>query len=81
MYRNDMACRLCDTNSDESREHNFYCSSLATFSNVSNVKYMDIYNQNLDKQITAVKHWNVLLKNRTIKINEIKLLFGEAKCT
>ena len=79
MYRDNMSCRLCDTNSDESQEHIFSCPSLATISNVNNVKYMD--DQNLDKQITAVKHWNVLLKNRTIKMNETKLLFGEAKRT
>ena len=81
MFKDDLLCRLCDSNSDESQEHIFSCPSLATLSNMDNVKYMDIFNENLDKQITAVKHWNILLKNRTIKMEEKKLLFGEASYT
>ena len=81
MFKDDMSCRLCDTNSEESQEYILSCPSLATSFNINNVKYMDIYDQNLDIQITAVKHWNTLLKNRTIKMNELKLLFGEAKRT
>ena len=56
MFKDDMSCRLCDTNSEESQEHILSCPSLATSSNINNVKYMDIYDQNLDIQITAVKH-------------------------
>ena len=81
LYKDDLSCHLCDTKSDESQEHIFSCPSLATVSNMDNVEYMDIFNLNLDKQISAVKHWNVLLKNREIKMNDMKLPLWEAKRT
>ena len=40
---------------------------------------MDIFDQNLDMQIIAVKHWNKLLETREIKLKEIKLLQGKAR--
>ena len=79
MYKDDMSCRLCNLNSDESQEHTFACPILTQSSD--SVKYMDIFDQDLDKQIKAVKHWNKLLKTRTIKLKEMNLLPGEARCT
>ena len=82
MYKDDLSCRLCDFNTDESQEHVLICPTLATHSNVDSVKYMDIYDdQNLEKQVNAVKYWSTLMKTRTIKLNEKKLLSREAKCT
>ena len=82
MYKDDLSCRLCDFNSDESHEHVLICPTLAAHSNVDSVKYMDMYDdQNLEKQVNAVKYWSMLMKTRTIKLNEKKLLSREAKCT
>ena len=74
-------CRLCNTNTNKSQEHVFICPGLGTLANEDSVKYMDIFDQNLEKQVKAVKYWNLLLKTRTIKLNEMKLLCREAKCT
>ena len=79
MYKDDMSCRLCNTNSDETQEHILACPILIQSSD--SIKYEDIFDQNLDKQIKAVKHWSKLLKTRTIKLTEMKLLLGEARCT
>ena len=80
MYTEDLSCQLCNTNMNESQEHVLLCPSLLTHSH-DTVMYQDIYDEDLEKQITAVKHWSMLLKNRTIKLNEMKLLFREAKRT
>ena len=81
MYKDDLSCRLCNSNTNESQEHVLFCPGLVTHTNEDSVKYMDIFDQDLDKQVKAVKYWNLLLKTRAIKLNEINLLFREAKCT
>ena len=81
MYKEDMSCRLCNLNLTESQELLLSCTSLTHANESSSIKYLDIFHPNLEKQISAVKHWNMLLKTRTIKLNELKLLSGEARCT
>ena len=81
MYKDDMSCHLCDTNSVESQEHLLVCPSFTHLNESCSVKYIDIYSPNLDKQIAAVKCWSKILKARTMKLNEMKLLFEEARST
>ena len=81
MYKDDLSCRLCNLNLRESQEHLLSCPFLTHVNENSSVEYLDIFNPNLEKQIRAVKHWNMLLRTRTIKLNEMKLLSGEARCT
>ena len=81
MYKDDMSCRLCNMNLTESQEHLFSCSFLKHANEGTSVEYLDIFHPNLEKQIRAVKHWSLLLKTRTIKLNEMKLLSREARCT
>ena len=81
MYKDDMSCHLCNTNSVESQEHLLVCQSLTHLNESHSVKYMDIYSDNLDKQIAAVKCWSIILKARTIKLNDMKLLSEEARST
>ena len=80
MYKDNLFCQLCNTDTNESQEHVYICPSLVTHSN-DLVRYTDIYDENLEKQITAVKLWSMLLKTRTIKLDERNLLFKEARCT
>ena len=83
MYKDDISCDLCNTNSVESQEHILVCPFLVNSNDSErcSVQYMDIFSHNLDKQIAAVKYWSKLLKARTIKLNEMKLLSGEARST
>ena len=81
MYKDDLSCHLCSMNLKESQEHLLSCSSLTHVNEGSSVEYLDIYHTNLEKQIRAVKHWSILLKTRTIKLNEMKLLSREARRT
>ena len=81
MYKDDISCDLCNTNSVESQEHVLVCPFLVPSNERCSVQYMDIFSHNLDKQIAAVKYWSKLLKARTIKLNEMKLLSGEARST
>ena len=81
MYKDDLSCHLCSMNLKESQEHLLSCSSLTHVNEDSSVEYLDIYHTNLEKQIRAVKHWSILLKTRTIKLNEMKLLAREARRT
>ena len=81
MYKDDLSCRLCNTNQTESREHLLSCSFLTHANEGSSVQYLDIFHPDLEKQIRAVKHWTTLLKTRTIRLNEMKLLSREARCT
>ena len=81
MYKDDLSCHLCNMNLKESQEHLLSCSFLTHVNEGSSVEYLDIYHTNLEKQIRAVKHWSILLKTRTIKLNEMKLLSREARRT
>ena len=74
MYEDDLSCQLCDTNANESQEHLLFCPSLADSvqsyqaTTAVHIQYMDIFHENLEKQISAVKLWSILLKLRRIKL-------------
>ena len=72
MYKSDLSCSLCDTNSLENQEHILVCPSLKVQSSTK-IQYNDIFSEETDKQIEAVKHWNNVLRIRKIKF-KMKLI-------
>ena len=67
MYKGELSCTLCDSNSIENQQHILVCPSLIGHSG-EQIQYTDIFSENIDKQIEAVKHWNTILKIREIKL-------------
>ena len=53
--QDDLSCNLCNSNTNESQEHVLICPGLGTHANEDSVKYMDIFDQNLEKQVKAEK--------------------------
>ena len=72
MYKSDLSCTLCDTNSIENQEHVLVCPSLQVQSSTK-IQYNDIFSEVTEKQIEAVKHWQNVLKMRKIKL-KMKLI-------
>ena len=66
LYKSDLICSLCDSNSIENQQHVLVCPSLIVHSSTK-IQYTDIFSDNTEKQIEAVKHWNNVLKLRKIK--------------
>ena len=63
-YQGNLACTLCDTDSEDSQEHLLQCPALLEKVEVDNsVKYMDIFDT-LEKQVKAVKYIGEILKIR-----------------
>ena len=70
MYKDNLLCSLCETNSNESQQHLLVCPGLVEHPSVNTpVRYMDIFDT-LEKQAGAVKYWSKILKNRKIKLKE-----------
>ena len=67
MYKGALYCALCDSNSIENQQHVLICPSLKCYSS-EQIQYTDIFSENIEKQIEAVKHWNNILKIREIKL-------------
>ena len=67
MYKGELSCNLCDSNSIENQQHILVCPSLIGHSD-EQIQYTDIFSENLEKQIEAVKHCNTILKIRDIKL-------------
>ena len=67
LYKSDLVCSLCDSNSIENQQHVLVCPSLIVHSSTK-IQYTDIFSDNTEKQIEAVKHWNNVLKLRKIKL-------------
>ena len=72
MYKSDLSCTLCDTNSIENQEHVLVCPKLQVQSSTK-IQYNDIFSEVTEKQIEAVKHWQNVLKMRKIKL-KMKLI-------
>ena len=72
MYKSDLSCTLCDTNSIENQEHVLVCPCLQVQSSTK-IQYNDIFSEVTEKQIEAVKHWQNVLKMRKIKL-KMKLI-------
>ena len=72
MYKNDLFCSLCDTKSMENQEHILDCPSLKVQSSTK-IQYNDIFSEETEKQIEAVKHWNNVLRIRKVKL-KMKLI-------
>ena len=67
MYKSDLSCSLCDTNSVENQEHILICPSLQVQSSTK-IQYNDLFSEDIEKQIEAAKHWQNVLKIRKIKL-------------
>ena len=72
MYKSDLSCSLCDTKSMENQEHILVCPSLKVQSNTK-IQYKDIFSEETEKQIEAVKHWNNVMRIRKVKL-KMKLI-------
>ena len=59
MYKSDLS--LCDRNFIENQEHVIVCPSLQVQSSTE-IQYNDIFSEETEKQIKAVKHWQNVLK-------------------
>ena len=58
MYKGELSCTLCDSNSMENQQQ---IPSLIGYSG-EQTRYAEIFSENIEKQIEAVKHWNTILK-------------------
>ena len=67
MYKSDLSCSLCDTNSLENQEHILVCPSLQVQSSPT-IQYSNIFSEETENQIEAVKHWHKVLTIRKIKL-------------
>ena len=67
MYKGELSCALCDSNSIENQQHVLICPSLKCYSS-EQIQYTDIFSENIEKLIEAVKHWNNILKIQEIKL-------------
>ena len=66
-HKGELFCTLCESNSTENQQHVLVCPSLIGHSG-EQIQYTDIFSENIEKQIEAVKHWNTILKIREIKL-------------
>ena len=67
LYKGELFCSLCDSNTIENQQHILICPSLIVHSSTK-IQYTDIFSDNTEKQIEAVKHWSKVLKLRKIKL-------------
>ena len=67
LYKGELFCSLCDSSTIENQQHILICPSLIVHSSTK-IQYTDIFSDNTEKQIEAVKHWSKALKLRKIKL-------------
>jgi hypothetical protein len=62
-FRNDMSCKLCKR-SEDNQEHCLECPEIPSNKEV-NVKYDDIFSQDITEQVAATKAFATVLEERT----------------
>ena len=75
-YKFNMKCRLCDDDQeDESESHYLKClkilENIDNKDEILNVKYEDIYSQNIEKQISITKIFDKIFKIRTKLVKNV----------
>ena len=70
-FKFNMSCSLCrDDSQEETETHLLECSKIITKINTKDVKYEDIFSENIDKQVKITKIFNQVMKTKKLILND-----------